>query len=225
MATPQMHATHTAHTAQQTSATLAMQCCKVCSATTGLSACSGCKLMIYCSKACQRIHREDHRVACRGYVELSRTKATMFKCGNCNGPTRVGDYACKCLMTFCSPECRSSSNHERDNAECNTRFDVFGAYIGDKLVEFSEQGDMTEAQINEYATVLYLEARFIEVGACPPSYTLGLARTMFIASAKLGCKSSVIRVGNFTDEELVDGHSRKLTDAMEQATGAIGQSV
>ena len=197
------------------------RCCQVCASTEDLKACGGCKLSVYCSVGCQRADRQVHEPKCRLAIEISRTKLTMFACGKCGGPTRIGDYTCKCLVTFCSAECRENSSHVIGGQACNDVKALFTDYINAKLAEFSRDEDtLTDEQIAEYGIVLYMEARFIDIEALPPM-TASLARTMYVTSAKLGCKSSIIRVGNFTDEELVDAHKRSLVETMRHIASEL----
>ncbi len=171
-------------------------------------------MALYCSVECQRQDREAHKTMCRQYIEFARTRSTLFACGRCNGPTCIGDFTCTCLTTFCSAECRAAG-HIAGGIFCNEKYAFFQNYINAKLSEFSRDFDtMTEQQIDEYSVVIYMEARFIESVPSSPPEALSLMRTMFLTSAKLGCKCAVIRVGNFSDDELIDAYALTLVEKM-----------
>jgi hypothetical protein len=190
--------------------------CKTCNVSAGLSFCSGCKMALYCSAECQRQDREAHKPLCRQFIEFARTRSTLFACGHCDGPTRIGDFSCKCLTTFCSDECRASG-HIAGSVVCNQKYAFLQNYINAKLSEFERDFNLTNQQIDEYSVVLYLEARFIEGLASSPDAE-GLARTMYLTSAKLGCKSSIIRIGNFSDDQIIDAYTTSLADRMRRLT-------
>ena len=48
----------------------AVEVCAVCSGTEGIKVCGGCKTTRYCSKSCQKKHREHHAPYCAAIADL-----------------------------------------------------------------------------------------------------------------------------------------------------------
>ena len=45
-----------------------IKACAVCGVMTDVKACSGCNSVMYCSKACQKLHWKDHKASCKEYA-------------------------------------------------------------------------------------------------------------------------------------------------------------
>ena len=179
--------------------------CASCPATTGLSACGGCKFTLYCSIDCQRAHRDEHKSTCAWAIALADAKFSNKECRHCSGPTKFTDYMCACLCSFCSDDCKNASAHVRGSTRCQEIENLQKTIISRRLEHFrTTHGEMTQDEINDFGHVLYLKALIMESEPVSSERTKTLARMLFIHAAKLLHKSAVARVGNFTNEELVE---------------------
>ena len=178
--------------------------CAACPATTGLNACGGCKFTLYCSIDCQRAHRAEHKGTCDWSKALAAAKFSNNECGHCKAQSKLTDYMCACLKTFCSEECKNASAHVRGSTICQHIENRFETFLSRRLNHFREShGEMTESEMNDFGHVLYLKGLMMITEPEPSERTKTLSRMLIIHAAKLLHKSAVARVGNFTNEELV----------------------
>jgi hypothetical protein len=179
--------------------------CAVCPKTSELSACGGCKIVVYCSKACQRIHRAEHKPTCDWAIEIASSRFSNIKCKHCDGPTITTDYTCACLSKYCSEACKASDDHVRDSPTCQAIRIIIQNYVMDELDSFRiSGGDMTDEQMNDFGHVLYMKALFMDSETDATPRMKALSRMLLLHAARLMHKSAVARVGNFTNDELVE---------------------
>ena len=179
--------------------------CAACPKTSDLSACGGCKLAVYCSKACQRVHRSEHKRMCDWAIEIASSRFSNIKCLHCHGPTVSTDYTCPCLSKFCSEACKAANNHVRDGPICQAIRTVIHNAVTREMGSFRIRGgEMTDEQMNQFGHVLYMKALFMDSETDSTPRMKALSRMLMIHAARLMHKSAVARVGNFTNDELIE---------------------
>jgi len=179
--------------------------CIICHSTENLHACSSCKIVLYCSVACQKEDWPKHRGVCKAREEFCKKRAdTPFSCWECKGATTVFDGSCVCLKTFCSDACRTRSTHVSKSAECKRDC----AAIEDEthaLLENMSLSDMATVPKDMHEEIgenYYKAARLLKFGAHPD---IALSRCLMINASRLSYVWAVIEVGHMTQEEIVDG--------------------
>jgi hypothetical protein len=179
--------------------------CAVCPKTSDLKACGGCKLAVYCSKDCQRIHRPDHKRTCDWAIEIAASRFSNITCSHCHGPTLADDYTCPCLSKFCSELCKAASDHVRDGPICQAIRNVIQNHVIQELDSFRIRGgEMSDDEMNRFGHVLYMKALFMDSETDSTPRMKALSRMLLIHAARLMHKSAVARVGNFTNEQLIE---------------------
>lgn len=172
--------------------------CDVCSKATDLNACSGCKLKIYCTTSCQRAAWPSHRDKCRKTQQMFADDATPYACAGCAGPTCIGDFTCKCLATFCSAACRTSTPHAP--SECEAEMNRITQKTFDELDVFHSSTCTSSVLQWSIGKSFYTAARIIETAQGGGD---ALTNSLLLTSAKTGYTFALLRIGRFTDEELI----------------------
>jgi hypothetical protein len=180
--------------------------CIICGSAENLSTCSGCKVVLYCSVACQTEDWPTHRTPCKLRREFCKDNfETPFLCYECQGPTTVFDYSCVCLKTFCSDRCRARSPHVLESEACKRDCQGLEKETNDmmqKLKQMELANLPMEFMHEEMGSTYYKAARLLKFGIHQDK---ALSRCLMINSARLSCKWAVIEVGQMKSEEVVEG--------------------